>query len=141
MEPRSDTAANRNLGRRFFEEQDRLRGELAPELCAPGYSARIGSNLAMDRQGHGQFGRAFYAAFPDIRHEIEQVIATEDTVVVRFTLQGSHTQPFFGIPPTGRKIAVPAHAILEVQDGKVASLLGIFDEAGLLRQLGVLPSG
>jgi hypothetical protein len=133
--------ANRALGRMFFAEQDRLKGELAADLCAPGYQARVGSGPAMDRAGHGGFGRAFYAAFPDMHHEIEQVIAEDDVAVVRFVLHGTHTGAFFGIPATNRRVAVPAHVILRVQDGKVANLLGVFDEAGMLRQLGVLPSG
>jgi steroid delta-isomerase-like uncharacterized protein len=132
-------ASNRELGRKFFTEQDRLKGDLAPELCAPEYQARIGSNPPMDRAGHGGFGRAFYAAFPDLHHEIEQVFADDDVAVVRFSLHGTHSAAFFGIPASNRKIAVPAHIILHVRDGQVTSLLGVFDEAGLLRQLGVLP--
>jgi hypothetical protein len=132
----------RALGRRFFTEQDRLRGALAPELCAPGYRARIGCGPAIDREGHGGFGQAFYAAFPDIHHEIERVLVDGDSVVVRFVLHGTHSgAPFFGIPPTNRKVAVPAHVILTVQAGQVTDLVGVFDEAGMLRQLGVLPGG
>jgi steroid delta-isomerase-like uncharacterized protein len=132
---------NRALGRKFFAEQDRLKGDLAPELCAPGYQARVGSAPTMDRTGHGGFGRAFYAAFPDLHHEIEQVIAEDDVAVVRFVLHGTHSAPFFGIPATNRRIAVPAHVILRIEDGRISNLLGVFDEAGLLRQLGVLPAG
>ena len=133
--------ANRALGRKFFTEQDRLKGDLPPDLCAPEYQARVGSNPPMDRAAHGGFGRAFYAAFPDIHHEIEQVIAENDVAMVRFSLHGTHTAAFFGIPATNRKIAVPAHVILHMRDGLVTNLLGVFDEAGLLRQLGVLPAG
>jgi predicted ester cyclase len=95
----------------------------------------------MNREQHNGFGRAFYAAFPDLRHEIEQVITEDQVAVVRFTLHGTQTQPFFGIPATNRPIAVPAQVILNVQQGRVTSLLGVFDEAGLLRQLGALPGG
>lgn len=59
--------------------------------------------------------------------------------VVRFVLHGTHTAPFFGIPATQKKVAVPAHVILRIRGGRVRELLGIFDEAGMLRQLGVLP--
>ena len=45
-----------------------------------------------------------------------------------------------GIPPTGRAITVSAIVILTVEGGKVAHLRGIFDQLGLLRQLGVVPS-
>lgn len=95
----------------------------------------------MDRAGHGAFGRAFYAAFPDIRHDIEDVFATEDRVALRFVLRGTHSADFYGIPATRRRIEVAAHILLQVVDGQVVTLKGVFDEAGMLRQLGVLPGG
>jgi hypothetical protein len=134
-------AANAALGRRFFAEQDRLRGGPAEALCGPGYTARLGSLPSMDRAGHEGFAKGFYAGFPDVAHHIEDVIATPEGVVVRFLLKGTHQGSFFGIPATGRSIAIPAHVILRVSEGRVQQLFGVFDEAGLLRQIGVLPSG
>jgi steroid delta-isomerase-like uncharacterized protein len=133
----SEAAAT--LGRRFFEEQDRLRGGPAPELCTPDYRATLGGSPPIARDGHEAFARAFYAAFPDLRHEIEDVFAAGDRIAVRFVLHGTHTAPFFGIPPTNRAVSAPAHVLMQVADGRIARLAGIFDEAGILRQLGVLP--
>jgi len=133
-------AANRELGRRFFEEQDRLRGGPAEALCAPEYQATLGGNPPMPREGHEGFAKGFYAAFPDMRHEIEEVFATDDRVFVRFVLNGTNTGSLFGMPATRRHVTFAAHIIMHVAAGKVTRLFGIFDEAGLLRQLGVLPS-
>jgi predicted ester cyclase len=133
--------ANRQLGRLFFAEQDRLRGGPAPELCAPSYTARLGGNPPVDRAGHEGFARAFYAAFPDLRHELELAIADEGGVTVRFVLHGTHTGSFFGIPASGRAVRVTANVILRTKDGKVTDLYGVFDEAGMLRQIGVMPGG
>ena len=55
-------------------------------------------------------------------------------------LHGTNTGTFFGIAATGRPVTVAAHVIMHVAAGKVTRLFGIFDEAGLLRQLGVLPA-
>ena len=131
--------ANRVLGRQFFEAQDRLRGGPDDALCAPGYQALLGGSPAVDRAGHEWFARAFYAGFSDLHHVIEDVIATGDRVVVRFVLHGTHDGSLFGIPPTGRRAAIAAHVILHVAAGRVTRLFGIFDEAGMLRQIGVLP--
>jgi predicted ester cyclase len=132
--------ANRDIGRKFFQEQDRLRGGPAPELCAPGYSARFGGNPPLDRAGHEAFARAFYSAMPDARHEVEQVIAERDAVVVRFVVHGTHTAPLGAIPASGNAIAVAAHVILRLSGGRVKDLCGVFDEAGMLRQMGALPA-
>jgi hypothetical protein len=131
----SSVEANRTLGRRFFEAQDQRQGALDPALCAPGYQASIGGYPPMDAAGHGAFGAAFYAGFPDIRHTFDEVIATEDRVIVRFILVGTHTGEFFGMPATGKAVRVAAHVILHVSGGQVSRLLGVFDEAGLTRQL------
>lgn len=130
--------SNQELGRHFFAEQDRLRGGPAAELCAVGYKARIGSYPEMDRAGHEGFAVAFYSAFPDMRHVIDEVVSDDSRVVVRFTLKGTQTGSFFGIPATGKPVNVGAIAILRVEAGQVVALDAVFDEAGMLRQLGVL---
>jgi predicted ester cyclase len=131
--------ANAALGRRFFEEQDRLRGGPAPALCADSYVAVLGGNPPMPREGHEGFSRGFYAAFPDLSHNVEEVFATSERVAVRFILKGTHTGSFFGLPATSKPIIVSANVLMHVRDGKVTKLIGAFDEAGLLRQLGALP--
>lgn len=47
---------------------------------------------------------------------------------------------FMGLPATGRTIAVPAIAILRVADGKVTELRAVFDQMGMLQQLGAAPA-
>ena len=70
---------------------------------------------------------------------MEDVFAADDRVAVRFVLTGTHTGSFMGIAPSGRSVSVVTNVLMRVVDGKVADLRGIFDEAGLLRQIGVLP--
>jgi steroid delta-isomerase-like uncharacterized protein len=133
------TEQNKMIACQFFVEQDRRKGPLAEELCAANYTASIAGNPIMDRAGHSQFGCMFYNAFPDIAHSIEETIAEADKVTVHFTLHGAQTGDFFGIPPTGKQISVSAIAILHIVEGKVARLQAVFDQMGLMRQLGALP--
>jgi steroid delta-isomerase-like uncharacterized protein len=130
---------NDALGRLFFAEQDRLRGGPADEFCASEYTACIGGNPPMNLAGHKQFAAMFYAAFPDIKHIIEDTVASEDSVAVRFRLRGTQTGDFMGIPATGKPIAVSAIVIMRISDGKVTELKGVFDQFGLMQQLGVIP--
>ncbi len=131
----SDTV--KDLGPRFFAEQDRLQGGPAAELCAPGYTAQIGANPPMPLEEHQQFATMFYTAFSGLHHVIEDTVADREKVAVRFTLHGTHAGDFMGLPATGRTIAVPAIAILRVVDGKVTRLNAVFDQAGMMGQLGV----
>ncbi len=132
----SDTLVT--LARDFFAAQDRLRGGPDPALCTADYQAWLGGSPPVPREFHEGFARAFYAAFPDLAHTVDQVFAAGDRAAVRFTLRGTHQGAFFGIPATGRAVVVVANVLLTVRDGRVSELRGIFDEAGLLRQIGVL---
>jgi predicted ester cyclase len=132
----TESAANCALARRFFAEQDRLKGGPAEELCAEQYQAYLGGNPAINRAGHEAFAKAFYAAFEGIQHTVEDVFAADDRVAVRFVLNGVHTADFLGVTASGRQVRIPANVILHVADGKVTKLFGIFDEAGMLRQIG-----
>ncbi len=134
------TEENKSIATRFFMEQDRRKGPLDPAICATDYVAKIASNPTLDVEGHSQFGSAFYAGFPDLYHTIEDTIAENDKVVVRFTLRGTQTGEFFNIPATGKSIQVSAIAVMDVIDGKVKQLLGEFDQLGMMQQLGVVPA-
>jgi hypothetical protein len=46
------------------------------------------------------------AGFPDIRWTLEEMVAEGDKVAARYTMRGTHRDAFFGIPPTGKTIAV-----------------------------------
>jgi len=43
------------------------------------------------------------------------------------------------IPPTGRAVAVRGTSVLTVEDGKIKRAFRIWDVAGLLRSIGLLP--
>lgn len=129
------TESARTLARSFFLEQDRLRGGPAPALCAPGYTAHLAGNPPFDIAGHQAFAAAFYAGFPDLRHQIEQVVVEGGRAAVQFTLYGTHTGPFAGLEPTRRAVTVTATAVMRLEGGRVAELWAEFDQVGLMRQL------
>lgn len=123
----------------FFQGQDRLQGPLVPDLVSAAYEAEIAGFPPMDAAAHGQFGRAFYTAFPDLFHTIDEVVVAERHITTRFTLRGTQTGPFMQTPPTGRTIVVQAICLMTIEDGRVRRLRAIFDQLGMLRQLGVVP--
>jgi steroid delta-isomerase-like uncharacterized protein len=132
--------ANAELGRRFFQSQDRLKGGPDPDLCSQDYSIEIAGFPPMPREGHEQFAKGFFAAFPDLYHTVDKVIANDEGMAVRFTLRGTHKAEFMGIPPTKKAVEVSAIALMSVRDGRVSQVQGIFDQMGMMRQLGVIPS-
>src|SRR6185369_6971820 len=93
-----DKASIAELPQQFFGGQDRLKGPLPAELCAAEYTAEIAGFPRMDIKAHGQFGAAFYAGFPDIFHTIDETLVEGSRVATIFTLRGTHTGSFMGIP-------------------------------------------
>jgi predicted ester cyclase len=67
------------------------------------------------------------------------MVAEGDRVVKRFTLRGTHTGDFNGIPPTGKQITFEGIDILQLADGKISEIWIAYDMLGVLQQLGVIP--
>jgi predicted ester cyclase len=57
---------------------------------------------------------------------------------VRFIMRGTHEQPFFGVPASGRSIAVQAMNLYRLQDSKIMEERGQPDLLGLLQQIGAI---
>jgi predicted ester cyclase len=125
---------------RFFEEQDRLRGGPPDELCAGEYTACLAGFPPMDLADHQDFATAFYGAFSDLAHTVEDLVAEDDRVAVRFRLTGTNSGSFMGHPASGNRIDVGAIAVMTVASGKVTDLHGEFDQMGLVQQIGALPA-
>lgn len=71
---------------------------------------------------------------------IEDQIAEGDKVVSRLTIRGTHKGEFMGIPPSGRQFTVELIDIHRISGGKVVERWGIFDQLGMMQQLGVIPA-
>jgi predicted ester cyclase len=84
---------------------------------------------------------SFRQALPDWRSDLEQLIAEGDIVVERFTASGTHTgAPLMGVSATGTTITLAGINIFRVDGDRIVERWGRLDEAGLLRQLGLLAS-
>ena len=77
---------------------------------------------------------------PDMDFRVEDMIAEGDLVASRNVWHGTHTGPFRGMPPTGKKVTVTAMGFSRIKDGKVLEHWGQVDFLGLLQQIGVLPA-
>ena len=75
--------------------------------------------------------------FPNNRHEVEEVVAAGDTVVLRCTLTNTNGGPFMNMPPTGR-IEVNEIHTFRLRGGKAAERRVGRDDLGAMRQPGVV---
>jgi len=71
---------------------------------------------------------------------IEDMVAEDDKVVVRWTNAGTHVGEFFGIPPTSKTFSIAGIDIYRVADDRLCEHWHVVDQLSMLGQLGVLPS-
>lgn len=133
-------AENVAIARRFFAEQDRRKGPPPEELCAPDYIAHILSLPPMDLAGHAGMAKVFWAAFPDLTQNIDNVFANEEKAAVRYTMTGTHQGDLMGHAPTGKGIKIAGAMTFHIVGGKVKEASCIIDEMALMQQIGAIPA-
>ncbi len=81
----------------------------------------------------------FRSGMPDLRVVIDDMIAEDDKVAVRYTIEGTHEGDLFGIPPTGRRVCIESFTVERVSDGKIREHWRITDSLDMMQQLGAIP--
>lgn len=124
--------------RRYFEEvANGHQLELADELFAPEFGSP-GSVTGPDAARAAL--KSMWAAFPDLRFSIDELVAEDDRVVAKVTYTGTHRGTFLGVEPTGRPIRFTGVELAVVRDGLIArEAWHVIDHLEILRQLGSEP--
>jgi steroid delta-isomerase-like uncharacterized protein len=80
---------------------------------------------------------ATYAGLPDFHVALEDQFATDERVVCRWRLSGTHEGDLFGIPATGKQIEYTGVSLWEFDGGKARRGWIFTDVATLMAQLGL----
>ncbi len=96
------------------------------------------------REIHGiepmkQFLAATFAAFPDWREEIVDMVAEGDKVALMTIGTGTMNGPFGPFEPTNKKASVTNFMIMRFEDGKIAETWITWDNLYFMEQAGLLP--
>jgi steroid delta-isomerase-like uncharacterized protein len=81
----------------------------------------------------------YLRAFPDFQMTLDAAIVDDDRVALYWTWTGSHRGTFMNIPATGHRVTVRGSSLVTLKDGKIQRATRIWDLAGLLRDLKLLP--
>ena len=117
------TEENKAIVRRAIEEGFN-KGNLgiADEIFTADYTVHAPGlgNLPKGPQAFKKAIGMWRAAFPDIKMEIQDMIAEGDRVVNRFITRGTHKADLMGVPATGKPITVYGMECHRIVGGKVA---------------------
>jgi steroid delta-isomerase-like uncharacterized protein len=80
------------------------------------------------------------SGFPDVQWSIEEMIAENDKVAVRFNMKGTHKGTFFGVPATEKPIEITAMNFYRLSNDRIIEEVGQPDLASLLTQIGAFPA-
>jgi len=135
------TAENKVVMRRFVEFINTSSEKLAEELISPDAVFHVPGRPEPMRGPAGYLAviGMMRSGFPDIQWTLEEMIAEDDKVAARFTMRGTHQGSFFGVPPTGKTIAVQALNFYRLSGGQFVEERGQPDLLGLLMQIGAVP--
>lgn len=80
--------------------------------------------------------RGFIGALPDLNPQEQDIVANEDTVVVRFVVEATHLGDLLGIAPTGRRVRWDAVDVYRLRDGKISEEWAADDLTAILHAVG-----
>ena len=133
--------ANKLVMGRFLEFINTASEKLAQELISPDAIFHVPGRPEPMRGPAGYLAiiGMMRSGFPDIQWTLEEMVAEGDKVAARFMMRGTHKGLFFGVSPTGKKIAVQAMNFYRLSGGQFVEERGQPDLLGLLQQIGAVP--
>ena len=92
------------------------------------------------KAGFKQLVQATRYAFGDLHVHVQDVVCEGDFVVFHDHVTATSVGEFFGVPPNGQRLEWTEIHFLRVRDGQIVEHWTNFDQLGILRQLGALPT-
>jgi predicted ester cyclase len=80
----------------------------------------------------------YRASFSDYRIRTDDIVATEDAVVVRWQSSGRFTAPFMGALPTGEEGVTTGITIYRFRERRIAEHWTEYDSLPLMSALGAV---
>ena len=105
---------------------------MAPDVVYQGTSMEMNGI-----EEYKQVYQSFLSAFHDTQVTFEDLIAEGNKVMSRITIRGTHKGELEGMPPTGKTFTSSFFTVFRLVDGKIVEEWEIFDELGMMMQLGM----
>ena len=132
---------NEALIRQVLELINDRNLDAAFELYAPDYIYHgPGGQELRGRDGIRGLWAVFLAAFPDLHSTVDDVISEGDKLVLRWTIQGTHTGEFLGIPASNKQMTLHVTEIFRIANGQLVEAWDQYDRLHLMEQIDAIPA-
>lgn len=134
---------NRALIQRFVDEAfNRGNLDVVDEIYAPVYVGHTAGfpDQTLGPEGVKEFVELYRSAFPDLHTTIEDMVTEGDKLVYRWTAVGTHQGELLGVAPSSNRMEITGITIDRIEDGKIVETWNNFDQLGMMRQIGAIPT-
>ncbi|MEA2433312.1 MAG: hypothetical protein QOG54_769 [Actinomycetota bacterium] len=131
----------RQLAKEWLEEMNAKNVDAFDRLLTPDFVEHetVPGIEGTGREVPKQFFGMVFAAFPDMRMEMEDILVDDNKVCWRLRMTGTNTGEFMGMPATGKKIDIEGIDILRMVGDQAAEHWGLTDDTKMMQQLGLAP--
>ena len=139
---RPSKTETRKVAQAYFDALNAHDVDAAVACWAVGGDERIhGQRQVIAPDGVRSFFEELFGAFPDLRFDVEELIADGEKCVVRSDLRGTFAGPgrWTDVEPNGERLDVPVVDCLVIRDGLIVANDAYADGATIARQMGLLP--
>jgi steroid delta-isomerase-like uncharacterized protein len=112
---------------------------LVDELYTPGFKLHLVNQLNEVQDGTEAFKgyvNFLRTAYPDMKIAPDELVVSDDKVIMLMNFTGTNTGPRGDVPPTGKNVKVSGVIITRIDDGKIAEEWFYVNMASVYRQLG-----
>ena len=129
---------NKALYRQFLQQVfNEGKLEMVDELLSPDYVLHDPQpGTPPGREAVERIATTFRNGLPDLTIAIDDLVAVGDKVCVRATTRGTHKGTIFGVPATGKFVAISGLTMVRIADGRIAESWVRNDVIGLMKQIG-----
>ncbi len=122
---------------RYFDAWNSHDGGAVAACFDPGggYADPVSGQLRPP--GVAAYASGLFDVFPDLRVEPHVTAVADPYVVAQWTMTGTQSGAFNGLPPSDARIKLPGIDVVTVGEAGLLSVEGYFDQRTLLDQLGV----
>lgn len=109
-----------------------------PSFFADGGTYTPSGEAPLSGQAIAEYAAAVFAAFPDSRMPILDVFADGDRVCVLWEYSATMTGDYGPFKATGKSFRLVGCHVVEVEDGRLRSVISRWDRLDMMQQLGLV---
>ncbi|KRE59561.1 ester cyclase [Paenibacillus sp. Soil750] len=131
----------RDVVQRFFQlvrsgkQPDAAHDYMAEQVLAHQMTAENETTVHRTPTNYADHVREMLDAYGTFQLEVQELLAQDDRVYVRWKQTGTHIGEVDGFPPTGKPIVEIASAVYRVKDAKIVEYWIQIDREGIRAQL------